>query len=326
VLLFLLSALFFFFTPFPTNSPVITASVVWGIVALMLCLIFMLGAAQTATQFLVFFAMGAFGAGMGYLVGAWLTPTGDSNPLDQVRNVVAGVLTGVAGTKLLTLWDDLTDRPTGGGPPPIMTPPFFIPIVMWLVGFTVSLSAFYTVRTGQSGDVRITYSPQSEVLHLDSKHIGLLPDTVVRFAAAANSPDDVTVSWDFHLEEPCGPPVSGAKVFNKAAFDKEMVNAFDAATGKLTTPPQTVLQDWINSCPGSQNWILTATSNQDRSRMSQYDVKFCRTKQDCPSITTAPNVPASAASGSGPGTAAGKPGPGVAAPAAAPGAPAATGK
>lgn len=67
-----------------------------------MCLVFMLGAAQTPKQFLIFFTSGAFGAGMGYLVGAWLTPTGDSNPLDQIRNIVAEVLSGVVGIKLLT--------------------------------------------------------------------------------------------------------------------------------------------------------------------------------------------------------------------------------
>ncbi|MES1257381.1 MAG: hypothetical protein ABUS51_03090, partial [Acidobacteriota bacterium] len=181
-----------------------------------------------------------------------------------------------------------------GGKPPIMTAPYFVPIVMWLVGFTVSLSAFYTVRIGQSGDVRITYSPQNAVLALGMRHLGLLPDTVVRFAGAANSPADVTVSWDFHLEEPCGPPVGPAKPVEKGAFEKEMVSAFDSATGRLTTPPQAVLQDWINRCPGAQNWILTATSNQDRDKSSSYNVKFCRTKQDCPVTTGASPAPAAA--------------------------------
>jgi hypothetical protein len=276
---------------------------VWGIVTLMLCLIFMLGAAQTPMQFLVFFGTGAFGAGMGYLVGAWLTPSGESNPLDQARNIVAGVLTGVVGTKLLTLWDDLVDRPPQGGPPPIMTAPYFVPIVLWLVGFTVSLSAFYTVRSGQSGDVMVTYSPRSAVLDLGAKHLGILPETEVHFAGAAISPADVTVAWDFHLEEPCGPPVPDAKPYNKAAFEKEMLNAFDKGTGTLKTPAQPVLQDWINSCPGSQNWTLTATSNQDRSKLSRYYVKFCRTKQDCPvtssTSTTQSTAGTSAGSGSG---------------------------
>ena len=82
-LLILISVLYRSLSPFPADSPTTSASVVWGIVTLMLCLIFMLGAAQTAIQFLVFFGMGVFGAGMGYLVGAWLTPSGESNPLDQ---------------------------------------------------------------------------------------------------------------------------------------------------------------------------------------------------------------------------------------------------
>jgi len=297
--LILISVLYRSLSPFPADSPTTSASVVWGIVTLMLCLIFMLGAAQTPIQFLVFFGMGVFGAGMGYLVRAWLTPSGESNPLDQARNIVAGVLTGVVGTNLLTLWDDLVDRPPGGGPPPIMTPTYFVPVVLWLVGFTVSLSAFYTVRSGQSGDVRVTYSPQSAVLQISSRHIGVLPETVVHFAGAANSPADVTASWDFHLEEPCGPPVSNAKPFNRVAFDKEMVNAVDTATEKLTTPAQAVLQDWINSCPGSQNWILTATSNQDRSKFYRLHMKFCRTKQDCPVTPAAAAPPAAGTTGAG---------------------------
>ena len=243
----------------------------------------MLGAAQSPMQFLVFFGTGAFGAGMGYLVGAWLTPSGESNPLDQARNIVAGVLTGVVGTKLLTLWDDLVDRPAGGGNPPIMTAPFFVPVVMFLVGFTVSLSAFYTVRVGQSGDVRVTYSPQNDVLVLGPRHLGVLPDTEVNFAGAANSPVDVTVEWSFRLKEPCGTPVDTAAA-DKATL-KENGRSVRNHDWEAEHPTQLVLQKWINSCPGSQNWILTATSKQDRSRFSQYDLKLCRTKQDCPATT-----------------------------------------
>ena len=103
LLLVLLVLTYHCLAPFPADSPAIAASVIWGLVTLTLCLIFMLGAAQTPKQFLIFFGSGAFGAGMGYLVGAWLTPGGQSNPLEQVRNIVAGVLTGVVGTKLLTL-------------------------------------------------------------------------------------------------------------------------------------------------------------------------------------------------------------------------------
>jgi hypothetical protein len=328
--LILLSALYYSLRPFPADSPATTASVVWGIVTLVLCLIFMLGAAQTPTQFLVFFGTGAFGAGMGYLVGAWLTPSGDSNPLDQARNIVAGVLTGVVGTKLLTLWDDLVDRPTGGGQPPIMTAPYFVPVVLWLVGFTVSLAAFYTVRTGESGDVRVTYSPKSAVLQLGGKHIGVLPDTTVTFAGAANSPEDVTVKLDFRLEGPCGTPVQAANVkpYDKVEFDKKMVKAFNTETGELHTPEATVLQEWINSCPGSQNWLLTATSNQDRSKFSRYNLKFCRTVADCPA--TPPASPVTSATGtagtsSGTGTGGG-PHPPTSQPSAEPGAPPTKGK
>src|SRR5579863_8148031 len=47
VLVVMLSALYYSLRPFPLDSPSITASVAWGIVTLMLCLMFMLGAAQT---------------------------------------------------------------------------------------------------------------------------------------------------------------------------------------------------------------------------------------------------------------------------------------
>jgi hypothetical protein len=280
----------------PSLTPAATvATVVWGSLTLVLSLIFMLGAARTPVEFLVFFGTGVFGAGMGYLVGAWLTPTGDTNPLDQVRNIVAGVLTGVVGTKLLTLWDDLVDKPAAGGPPPIMTARYFVPIVMWLVGFTVSLSAFYTVRSQHSGNVSVTYAPKTSVLPLGAGHIGVLPEAVVRFSGSANSPDDVSVVWSFDLAEPCGTPVDKAEPFVKAEFNKEMMSTFNLETGKLSTPNQKVLQRWINSCPGSQNWVLTATSNENRAKSIRYDVKFCRTKQDCPAPTA--SAPGTSASG-----------------------------
>jgi hypothetical protein len=166
----------------------------------------------------------------------------------------------------------------------------------------------------------VTYSPQNDVLVLGPRHLGVLPDTEVNFAGAANSPVDVTVEWSFHLKEPCGTPVDAAAA-DKATL-KEMAGAFETTTGKLKTPTQLVLQKWINSCPGSQNWILTATSKQDRSRFSQYDLKFCRTKQDCPATTdTKPATPLA-----GIPAPVGGPPPTPAQPASAPGTPAATGK
>jgi|SRR5579872_1580697 len=309
VLVILLAGLSYFLPPFGSGSE---ASVLWGIITLMLCLIFMLGAAQSPMQFLVFFGTGAFGAGFGVLVGIWLTPSGDSNALDQVRNIVTGVLTGVVGTKLLSLWDDLVDAPQGSTPK-ILTAPYFVPIALWMVGFTVALSATYSIRSGQSGDVRITYSPHSAILDLADKHIGILPDTTVTFAGAANSPVDVTVSWNFHLAEPCGPPVAPAQAPSKADVEAQAA-AFKPGTGVLTTPSQTILQDWINKCPGFQNWVLTATSNQDHSRTATYNVKLCRTKQDCPPTPTSGATPAAQPTASGGGAGSSGPSGGSAAP------------
>ena len=273
---------FLFVHPLRYSSSVATASATWGALTLVLCLIFILGAAQTPIQFLIFFAAGAFGAGMGYLVSAWLTPNSASNPLDQARNVVAGVLTGVVGTKLLTLWDDLVNAPAPNVPPRILTPSYFVPIVLFLVGFTVSLSAFYTVRIAESGNVTITYPPQSDVLLIGPHHLGILPETVVQFAGAANSPVDVTVSWTFRLQQPCGPPINGATPPAKDTF----AGLFDPVTTQVKAPKLKDLQDWITGCPGSQNWILTATSNQNHSKSSEYYIKFCRTKEDCPATPT----------------------------------------
>jgi hypothetical protein len=281
----------------PSNPPAggVMASIIWGVVTLVLCVVFMLGAAKSPMQFLIFFGTGAFGAGAGYLVGAWLTPSDGNNPLDQIRNIVAGVLTGVVGTKLLSLWDDLVDPPKDGTDPRILTAPYYVPIIMWLVGFTVSLSAFYTVRTGQSGTVRVTYTPRSDVRPMKPTNsgmpsIGILPGTTVTFAGAANSPVDLTVSWDFQMKEVCTPLAEKAKDFNKTLFDKEMKGAFDATTAKLTTPPLADLQNFIAICPGSEDWVLTATSNQNRSSAFEYAVKFCRTKDDCPLASTDTSV------------------------------------
>ncbi len=266
----------------PGLSPSARASAIWGGLTLTLGLIFMLGAADSAITFLVFFGTGAFGAGMGYLVGAWLTPNAESNPLDQVRNIAAGVLSGIVGTKLLSLWDDLVDKPQEGGKPPIMTAAYFVPIILFLVGFTVSLSAFYTVRAGDLGNVRITYSPQREVVTIDSKHLGIWPDSLTQFAAAANSSEDITVSWDFRFEKPCWLPSTNTN-FDKAKFEKQILSAFDLNTAKLSAPSQTVLEAWNKSCPDSKNLALTAISNQNRAKSLQYLITFCVTKEDCPS-------------------------------------------
>jgi hypothetical protein len=283
-----------FFRP-PSVPSAVIATVTWGTLTLVLSLIFMLGAAQTPTGLLVFFGAGAFGAGLGYLVGAWLTPTGDTNPLAQVQNLVGVALTGVIGTKLLALWDDLVEKPKDppGGPPPIMTPAYFIPIVLWLVGFTVSLSAFYTVRSLSTDAVTITAIPKSAYAVLGSSRIGVLPETVVHFAGAANSPDDVSVNWDFQPVQACSNIDTPA---DKSKFDKELVSAFDPKTLTLTAPTRATIDDWSKICPGVQDWTLTATSNENQSKSLQYGVKFCRANIDCVPPTAAARM-AAAASG-----------------------------
>jgi hypothetical protein len=172
---------------------------------------------------------------------------------------------------------------------------------MWLVGFTVSLSAFYTVRSTDSGDVRITYAQQSAVRQLaGDRHIGVLPSAKVQFAGAANSPVDVTVSWDFRMKEPCMPPVFDAN-FSKPDFDKVVAGGFDPATATLSVPDDAVLDIWKGKCTGSQQWILTATSNQDHSKWLRYDVTFCRTINDCPEAPTTTVLPTSTTGGAGAG-------------------------
>lgn len=278
------------------SAPIaIKASVTWGAIALALCTVFMLGAAKTPMQFLVFFGSGAFGAGMGYLIGAWLTPNaGTQTELDTARNVVSGLLTGVVGTKLLSLWDDLVDKPAGASKPLIMTTAYFVPIIMFLVGFTVSLSAFYTVRSQYTDDVAITVSPKAAYTDLGSSRLGVLPGAVIQFSGSSNSPNDVSVIWDFELVKPCS---SLDTADTKAKFDKEVLSAFNLETGKLTVPARDVIESWGKQCPGIQDWTVTATSNENRSKFLQYGVKFCRANDDCVPPTTAA---ASSAATSGP--------------------------
>ncbi len=183
-------------TPLPEDAG-IRASIVWGIVTLTLCLHLHTGRGADA---------GAVSGLLRYRrvwrrdgVSGWsladpkrrLEPAG-ANPHYRGRG-----LTGVVGTKLLALWDDLIKEPRGGGLPRILTAPYFLLLVLWLVGFTVSLSAFYTVRTAVAGEVKITYSPQSSVHGLGGNKIGIMPETEVLLAAAANSPVDVTITWNF---------------------------------------------------------------------------------------------------------------------------------
>jgi hypothetical protein len=279
---------------------VIKACITWGFVSLILCTAFMIGAAQTPTQFLIYFASAAFGAGMGYLIGAWLTPnSGDQSQLDTARNVVTGLLTGVVGTKLLSLWDDLVDKPAGGGHPPIMTAPYFIPIIMFLVGFTVSLSAFYTVRSQHTDDVAITVSPKSAYVALGSSRLGVLPGAVIQFSGAANSLDDVSVIWDFEPVKACAS--LDKTPADKTKFDTEMHGAFNLESGKLTTPTLETIETWSKQCPGSQNWTVTATSNENRSKSLQYGVMFCRGNDECvpPTAAAASNAATSGPKGGG---------------------------
>jgi hypothetical protein len=222
-----------------------------------LLLLFILGAAKDRIQFLTFFCFGATGCGLGYLTGVWLAPSSSSEETRFVKagNIIATLFAGAVGTKLLSVWDDLTKNGK------IFDPDYFLPLLCGIAGFFVALAAFYTLRTAFSGQVRITAPGERFLIWTDSKgqsfDNGVPLGSQVQFAGVAEYADDLSVRWEL---KPLKTDV------HASVLPANTITAY----GLLTVPDQAWLQQHTNAA----EWNVVATSNRDRSKYAVYPIRF----------------------------------------------------
>jgi len=241
------------------KSGALIAAAAWGLIGFALLLLFLLGASESRTQFLVLFGFGALGAALGYLTGVWLAPSSlsEENRFMKAQSLVATLLAGAFGTKLLSLWDSLTT----GDHKLIFEPAYFLPVICGLVGYFVALAAFYTIRSVDGGQVRITAIDLQFVPWTDAAgkthDNGVSAGTTIRFSGAADFEDDISVLWDLKPKD------------NNAAAPPLPAGAM-SADGLLTVPNAA----WVAANPNFLDWTVVATSNRDRSRTANYDIHF----------------------------------------------------
>ncbi len=246
--------------------------------------------------------MGGFGAASGYLIAVFVTATGaEGETLGPIKQTVAGALSGVVGTKLLTLWDDLTK----GDAPKIFSPAIYLQVVALLVGFTLSLAAFYTVRNLEAVTVNITAEPDKLVSYQSANGqaqngIPLLPSekTQVQFTGAAASSKDMSVLWKVEPNEPSSEiqnalEKDGAKDDKQSVKkDKDLVN-IDSSSGLLTVMPKVDLNkadkdfDFPPNHRFPIDWIVVATSRQNKDQSKQFPIRLCVVDTDCPPVKAA---------------------------------------
>lgn len=234
------------------------AAITWGSIAFSLLLFFFLGAADDTKQFLTLFGFGAVGAALGYLTGVALAPSSlsEENRFMKAQNLLATLLAGVFGTKLLSLWDALTKEPN----PLLFQPAYYLPLLSGLVGYFVALAAFYTLRSVTTGQVRITAPAAQFVAWTDSnqkrQENGVAASAAVQFTGAADFSDDMSVMWELK-------PKDGQTQVPAPAPGI-------SAAGLLTAPDAA----WIAAHPAALDWNVVATSNRDRSKYASCDVHF----------------------------------------------------
>lgn len=239
---------------------------IWGSIGFALLLFYLLGAAQDPSQFLTFFGFAALGAALGYLAGVWLAPASlsEENRFAKAQNLIATLLAGALGTKLFSLWDDLTS----GEHKLIFEPAYYLPLLCSLVGFFIALAAFYTLRSFSSGQVKITAPANQFVQWLDSNQHshdnGVAAGRSVQFAGAAEFDDDLSVIWSLKQQT------------KQTAVVRLPVDI--SPNGLLTAPDAA----WLTENPGALDWSVVATSNRDRSKCATYDVHFVANQVNTP--------------------------------------------
>ena len=264
----------------------------WGGTGFALLLFFYFGAAQSSRQFLALFATSATAAAAGYLIAIFITATGrEGENLSNIEKVVATALGGVMGTKLLSLWDDLTKvDPNSNGLPKIFSLQYYLPCIAALVGFTLSLATFYAIRSLDSGDVSVTAEPNRLISYQltdeGEKHNGLLVPTdktaEIQFSGAANSMTDLSVTWRVE------PTNATAAVLEALGGDKSPLK-FSSTPGHLVVPSTTDLKKvTITGGEFPLNWSVFATSVQDQTKSYEFKIRLCRADVagDCPPVIT----------------------------------------
>jgi len=241
------------------KSTAYIAAAAWGVILFALLLLFLLGASDSPTQFLVLFGFGVFGAALGYLTGVWLAPSSlsEESRFVKAQSLVATLLAGAFGTKLLSFWDTLTT----GDRKLILEPAYFLPVICGLVGYFVALAAFYTIRSTDGGQVKITALDKQFVPWTDSAgkahDNGVPAGARIQFSGAADFEDDISVLWDLKPKDnsPAAPPLPAGTI---------------NANGLLTVPDSA----WVAANPTFLDWAVVVTSNRDRSRFASFDIHF----------------------------------------------------
>lgn len=241
------------------------AASVWGIVLFSIFFICILGASSNLKQFLAIFSCGCIGGGLGYLTGIWLSPLSSSEQknFQKAQTVATSLLAGAFGTKLLTLWDDITKDINGSKL--IFNSDLYLPLLIGVASYFIALTAFYTLR--QSGDVRITAPKSLFVLWTDKTtdktyQNGIRSGTTIQFAGAADFPDDISVIWSLVPKAPRAVVLPAPSPPNSPTIQ--------ATSGLLTAPDH----DWVLANQSALDWVVIATSNRDRSMSARYRVHF----------------------------------------------------
>ena len=174
----------------------------------------------------------------GYLTGVALAPSSaaEESRFAKAQSIVATLLAGAFGTKLLSLWDTLSK---GDPQPLIFQPAYYLPLLAGLVGYAVALAAFYTLRSGLEGQVRLATTDPFSTWNDDNQkphNSGLTAGKKVQFAAAADFYDDLSVLWELKPKFQDGNPPS-------------LPEGTLTATGLLTAPPK----EWLTANPNARD-------------------------------------------------------------------------
>src|SRR5258708_29675224 len=126
-------------------------------------------------------------------------------------------------------------------------------LARWIHGFTLRLLHRKDGRGRRSEDNLFTAELGARPWGEQNRHNARNRGSARRCGQFTCGRDD---HLEFHLKEPCGQPLPNTKTLTRSTSRSRPQPRSAPVSGKLTTPTQAALEDWIKTCPGSQDWIM----------------------------------------------------------------------
>jgi hypothetical protein len=170
----------------------------WAIVYAVAIAAALIRASESWAEFLLWFLLGATGAGLGWVFGMAITPVSDADAarFAAAPSVVPTAIGALAIAAITTIWSKLTE----GDQPKILQRPYLIAVGIALSAFLISLAVQINLRSYGNEKILMSVLPPGAVRGQVSLKEPVEPYEIFTFQGWASYPEEMRVEWSVNDE------------------------------------------------------------------------------------------------------------------------------